>query len=210
MDRVINAMGVTIPFASRDSALTLFVNGALPHILARTFGERMIHITTDCVYSGASGFPYDENSPKLPLDLYGLSKSMGEPLDCLTIRTSIIGRELSGFTGLLEWFLQQEGKSIVGYANHYWNGITTQQFGALCDTLISAEDGFPKLGVFHVFSNPISKYDMLRRFQSKYGVRCRIARDDNQCVNRCLTSVKRLNASLNVPSFERMLADLRP
>ena len=210
IDRVINAIGVTIPFTSRDPALTLFVNGALPHILARTFGERMIHVTTDCVYSGAAGYPYDENSPKSPVDLYGLSKSLGEPLDCLTIRTSIFGRELSGFTGLLEWFLQQEGKSIVGFANHYWNGITTQQFGVLCDTLMSAGNGFPKRGVFHVFSTPVSKYEMLRQFQAKYAVRCQIARDASQSLNRCLSSVKALNASLNVPSFDRMLADLRP
>ena len=129
VDRVINAVGVTIPFALRDPAMTFFVNGALPHILAERFGEKLIHITTDCVYNGKDSFPYDENSRKSPTDLYGLSKSMGEPASCLTIRTSIIGRELDGYTGLLEWFLQQRGRTITGFAEHYWNGITTQQFG---------------------------------------------------------------------------------
>lgn len=69
IDRVINAIGVTIPFALRDPAMTFFVNGALPHLLARTFGERLIHITTDCVYDGRAGFPYDETSQKSPNDL---------------------------------------------------------------------------------------------------------------------------------------------
>jgi len=184
------------------------VNGALPHILARTFGERLIHITTDCVYDGMDGYPYDERSLKTPADIYGLSKSLGEPAECLTIRTSIIGRELSGFTGLLEWFLRQEEKTITGFANHYWNGITTQQFGVLCDKLMSATNGLPKRGVFHVFSTPVSKYEMLLAFQKKYGVQCTIERDETQRLNRCLATIKTLNNALNVPTFDEMLAAL--
>ena len=79
MDRVINAVGVTIPFALRDPAMTFFVDGALPHISAERFGERLIHITTDCVYNGKDSFPYDENSRKSPTDLYGLSNAWVSP-----------------------------------------------------------------------------------------------------------------------------------
>jgi dTDP-4-dehydrorhamnose reductase len=85
-DYVVNCIGVTIPFASKDPALTFFVNGALPHVLAGSLGERFIHITTDCAFSGKAGFPYDENSAKSPTDLYGLSKSLGEPTACLKLR----------------------------------------------------------------------------------------------------------------------------
>ncbi|MGB2677017.1 MAG: sugar nucleotide-binding protein [Candidatus Acidiferrum sp.] len=208
VDHVINAIGVTIPFVMRDPALTFFVNGALPHTLAQHFGEKLIHITTDCVYDGKAGFPYDENSPKSPVDIYGLSKSLGEPANCLTIRTSIIGRELDGYTGLLEWFLQQKGKSIMGFAEHYWNGITTQQFGKLCDQIIESPDAFPRRGVYHVFSTAVSKYEMLLAFQRKYRIPCTIKADNENRLNRTLTTVKELNRMLKVPSFTEMLAAL--
>ena len=209
-DHVINAMGVTIPFALREPALTFFVNGALPHLLAEMFGEKLIHITTDCVYSGAEGHPYDETSAKSPVDLYGLSKSLGEPTKCLTIRTSIIGRELEGFTGLLEWFLQQAGKTISGFTGHYWNGVTTQQFGEMCHQLMSCPEAFPRRGLFHVFSTVVSKYEMLQAFQQKYGLDCTIVPDDEKKLNRSLTTVKELNGLLKIPSFSEMLAALRP
>jgi dTDP-4-dehydrorhamnose reductase len=210
VDHVINAVGVTIPFSMREPALTFFVNGALPRILAEAFGVKLIHITTDCVYSGKEGFPYDENSPKSPTDLYGLSKSLGEPANCLTIRTSIIGRELDGFTGLLEWFLQQNGKTITGFAEHYWNGITTQQFGKLCDQVMQSPDSFPRRGVYHVFSTVVSKYEMLLAFQRKYGIRCTIKADNQNRLNRSMSSVKELNRLLQVPSFSDMVEDLEP
>jgi dTDP-4-dehydrorhamnose reductase len=208
VDRIINAVGVTIPFSLREPALTFFTNGALPHILTSLFGEKLIHITTDCVYSGKEGYPYDENSPKSPTDLYGQSKSLGEPTNCLTIRTSIIGRELDGFTGLLDWFLQQSGKTITGFANHYWNGITTQQFGRLCDQIMESPNGFPRTGIFHVFSTVITKYEMLRAFQRKYRVHCTINAEYDNKLNRTLTSSKELNRMLRLPSFAEMLGAL--
>jgi len=210
VDHVINAIGVTIPFALRDPAMTFFVNGALPHILAGVFGEKLIHITTDCVYDGRAGFPYDETSPKSPTDLYGLSKSLGEPGNCLTIRTSIIGRELDGFTGLLEWFLQQEGKTVSGFVEHYWNGITTQQFGELCHRIMDDPQKFPRRGVYHVFSTPVSKYEMLVAFQRRYKLPCRIEPAQNGRLNRTLATTRELNAMLQVPTFEDMVDALRP
>lgn len=208
IDHVINAIGVTIPFCLCDPALTFFVNGAFPHILAETFGVKLIHITTDCVYNGKEGFPYNEDSSKSPTDLYGLSKSLGEPTRCLTIRTSIIGRELDGLTGLLEWFLQQEGKTIMGFAEHYWNGITTKQFGRLCDKIMQMPDAYPRRGIYHVFSTVVSKYEMLLAFQRRYGIRCTIKADYENKLNRSMTSAKQLNRLLQVPSFSDMLEDL--
>ncbi len=208
VDFVINAIGVTIPFAARDPALTLFVNGALPHVLARVFGARLIHITTDCVYNGREGFPYDEASAKSPTDLYGLSKSLGEPTDCLTLRTSIIGRELDGFTGLLEWFLGQKGKTIHGFTNHFWNGITTRQFGVICDTIMQNPGRFPRSGLYHVYSTVVSKYEMLKKFQQKCNLDCTIVPENENRLNRTLATVRELNGLLEVPSFEQMLEAL--
>lgn len=205
VDHVINAVGVTIPFALREPAMTFFTNGALPQILARVFGESLIHITTDCVYEGTDGFPYDENSPKSPVDVYGLSKSVGEPAECLTIRTSIIGRELEGGTGLLEWFLGQEGQTINGFTEHYWNGITTRQFGKICDQIMQSPETFPRRGIYHVFSTAVSKYEMLLAFQAKYGVRCTIKRDGANKLNRTMSTVKELNGMLKVPTFAEMV-----
>lgn len=208
VDYVVNALGMTIPSSLANPTLALFINGALPHILARTFGKKLIHITTDCVYNGKEGFPYDETSPKSPVDLYGLSKSIGEPTTCLTIRTSIIGRELEGFTGLLEWFLQQKGRSIKGFTNRFWNGITTQQFARVCDTIISNPGSFPETGLYHVFANRVSKYEMLLAFREKYKIDCEIVSDNSQSLNRTLATVFDFNSKLKIPPFNTMIEEL--
>ncbi len=207
-DYAINALGVTIPFSLKDPALTFFINGALPHVLARELGSKLIHITTDCAFDGKTGFPYNENSPKTPVDIYGLSKSLGEPTECLTIRTSIIGRELAGHTGLLDWFLQQDGKTITGYTNHFWNGITTKEFGNVCDKIMSEPGKYPKSGLYHVFSTTVSKYEMLQVFAKKFNITCEIKKDDEPKLNRVLSTVKDLNTKLEVPSFLEMIEAL--
>jgi len=208
VDYVINAIGITIPFSLENQTLTFFINSALPYILANIWGKKLIHITTDCVYNGKEGFPYDENSPKTPVDIYGLSKSLGEPTNCLTIRTSIIGRELEGFTGLLEWFFQQEGKEITGFAEHYWNGITTKQFGKVCDEIMTHPKKYPKTGLYHIFSTTVSKYEMLLKFKEKYNIDCEIKKDEEQKLNRTLSTIYDSNKKLNIPSFDEMLKEL--
>lgn len=207
-DYVINAIGVTIPFSLENREFTFFINGALPHLLAARLGRKLIHITTDCVYDGKSGFPYDEKSPISPVDFYGLSKSIGEPTACLTLRTSIIGKELEGFTGLLEWFLSQKGNTITGFANHFWNGVTTKQFGKICAEIMSRPERYPRNGVYHIFSTTVSKYDMLVRLREKYDIDCEIKKDETQKLNRTLGTIHDFNASLKIPSFDAMVREL--
>lgn len=208
IDYVINAIGITTPSALHDKAMTLFVNGALPRILAGFLGAKLIHITTDCAYDGKKGYPYDERSIKTPVDLYGLSKSIGEPVECLTLRTSIIGRELEGFSGLLEWFLHQKGRTVTGFAGHFWNGVTTKQFAMICDQIMREPGRFPAKGLFHIFSSTVSKYDMLVQFKEKYGVQCEIKKDGTEKLNRTLATVFDFQKKLNIPPFEVMLKDL--
>ncbi len=208
VDYVINAIGVTIPFSLENPALTFFINGALPHILADTFGSKLIHITTDCVYSGKDGYPYDERAPKTPVDIYGLSKSIGEPTNCLTIRTSIIGKELEGHTGFLDWFLQQENKEITGFAEHYWNGVTTKEFAKLCDKIISNPDTYPKTGIYHIFSTTVSKYEMLLKLKDKFKINRIILEDHDNKLNRTMASVHDLNTNLGILSFDQMIDEL--
>jgi len=208
VDYVINAIGVTIPFSLKDPALTFFINSAFPHILSGIFKNRLIHITTDCVYNGKESYPYDENSLKTPVDIYGISKSLGEPTNCLTLRTSIIGRELQGFTSLLEWFLEQEGKTIKGFTQHFWNGITTKEFGKICDKIIENRKQYPESGIFHIFSDTVSKYEMLLKFKEKFSIDCKIIPDDSTGINRTLTTVHPLCSQLQIPSFNEMLNKL--
>ena len=207
VDYVINAIGITIPFSLKNPALTFFINSAFPYILSAIFKHRLIHITTDCVYSGKQGYPYDENSLKTPVDIYGASKALGEPTDCLTFRTSIIGRELQSFTGLLEWFLQQQGKTIKGFTKHFWNGITTKEFGRVCDRIMSEPEKYPKVGLYHIFSTTISKYDMLVKFKEKFNINCEIEKDEGPEINRTLATIYDFNKKLKIPSFDEMLND---
>lgn len=208
VDRVINCIGITIPHSLDNPALTFFINAALPHILARVFKEKLIHFTTDCVYNGQEGYPYDENSPKTPMDLYGLSKSLGEPTNCLTIRSSIIGRELEDHKNLLDWFLRQKGQTLTGFSNHFWNGITTKEAGKIFDKIISHPGKFPAKGVYHVFSTTVSKYDILLAFREKFQIDCEIKNDSALKLNRTLATINKLNSELNPLPFSQMLAEL--
>lgn len=208
-DWVINAIGITVPFALENEALTFFINSALPHLLARALGRKLIHITTDCAFSGQDGAPYDENSPKNPVDLYGLSKSLGEPENCLTLRTSIIGRELEGFAGLLEWLLNQKEPKVKGFTNHIWNGITTKEFGKVCDKIISGVVAYPGPGVYHIFSSAVTKYEMLVKFKERFGAVTEVEPFEAPvAVDRRLSTIKALNSQLNLPSFGEMVEEL--
>lgn len=207
VDYVINAIGI-IPSFLTDPALAFFVNGAFPHILSGIFGSRLIHITTDCVYNGIADYPYNEYSFKTSVDLYGLSKSLGEPENSLVLRTSIVGQGIENHAGLLDWFLAQGGKTITGYANHFWNGITTGQFAKICDKIMSNSDKFPKSGIFHIFSDAISKYEMLLKFRKKFNVDCEIRKDETQKLDRTLATVYDFNKKLNIPTFDEMLKEI--
>ena len=208
VDYVINTIGIIIPFSLKNPAMTFFVNSAFPHILAEIFSEKLIHITTDCVFNGKEGFPYNEKSPHAPIDIYGLSKSLGEPQNALTLRTSIIGKEIENFGNLLSWFLQQEGKEIKGFAEHYWNGITTKEFGKICDRIIQNPENYPKRGIYHIFSNTVTKYEMLKKFKEKFNINCVIKEDHENELNRTLSTIYDFNSKLKIPSFDEMLKEL--
>lgn len=208
VDFAINAVGLVIAPSRENPELAMKINGELPHLLAKEYGSRLIHITTDCVFNGKEGYPYDEKSPKTPTDVYSQSKAAGEPTNCLTLRTSIIGPELETYSGLLEWFLQQEGKTINGFANHFWNGVTTKQFGIICDKIFSSREQFPDSGIYHIFSTVVSKYDMLQAFKQKYQINCVINKDTEQKLNRSLATIYPLCQSLQIPPFKQMLEDM--
>jgi len=209
VDAVINCAGITNRYSAQKPLEAMFINGALPHIFSYHYGSKLIHITTDCVYDGIKGAPYDETSPPNPTDIYGISKLLGEPKDhSLVFRTSIIGPEISGFVSLLEWVKQQEGKTIKGFTNHLWNGITTKEFGNICDKIISNRDAFPKSGLFHIFSNDVTKYEMVMKIKEKFGVNVNIGPEESSPIDRRLGSIHDLCKKLKIPSFVEMVQQL--
>ena len=209
VDAVINCAGITNRYSAQKPLEAMFVNGALPHIFSYHYGSKLIHITTDCVYDGINGAPYNEMSPPNPTDIYGISKLLGEPKDhSLVFRTSIIGPEITGFVSLLEWVKKQEGKTIKGFTNHLWNGITTKEFGNICDKIISNRDAFPKSGLFHIFSNDVTKYEMVMKIKEKFGVNVNIGPEESSPIDRRLGSIHDLCKKLKIPSFVEMVQQL--
>lgn len=169
---VINCIGIVKQRDEAKAAIpSILINALFPHQLAdlcEAIGIRLIHISTDCVFSGARG-NYTESDLLDPVDLYGRSKLLGE-LDrpgCLTVRTSIIGWELKHFTGLLEWFAAQRGKTIQGYRGAIYTGVSTVVLAQLIGNLIEKQPDLS--GLYHVASAPITKYDLLVRLRDALG-----------------------------------------
>ena len=170
-DIVINCIGLIkqAPLA-KDPFLAITVNAQLPHrisLVCKTAGARMIHFSTDCAFDGKKG-GYSEQDPSDAKDLYGRTKYLGEVEypHCVTLRTSIIGHELKGKRGLLEWFLSQEGK-IRGFTRAIYSGFPTVEMArVIADHVIPNTD---LTGLYHVSSTPISKYDLLQLVAERYG-----------------------------------------
>ena len=206
VDAVLNTAGVIIPRMRDAPELTFFVNGALPHLLAAHYGPKLIHITTDCVYSGRDGAPYDECAPPSPKDLYGMSKAMGEPTArSLVLRTSIIGPELAGHASLLEWLRSRRGEIVDGYTNHFWNGLTTKALAECVATIVADRGAHPATGGYHLFSTAVSKEELLRMLDKRYDLGVTVRPREVQPVDRRLATVHGLNAALRVPPLDAML-----
>ena len=167
-DVIINASGI-IKQRRYNSMEMLMVNSMFPQILARfkkQVGCNIIHITTDCVFSGKDG-DYVETDSHDCLDDYGKTKSLGENEEITNIRTSIIGEEIHNKLSLLEWVLSMNGKAINGYTNHLWNGVTCLELSKLVNDII--ENKLYWSGVRHVFSPDIvSKCELIRMIRDVY------------------------------------------
>jgi dTDP-4-dehydrorhamnose reductase len=168
---VCNAAGIVKQRpAAHDALASIEVNALFPHRLAamaREIGARVVHVSTDCVFSGARG-RYTEDDIPDPVDLYARSKLLGEleQEGCLTLRTSVIGLELEGRRGLVEWALSQRG-TLRGFRGALYSGVTTAELTRVFERVLTRN---PDLhGVWHVASAPISKYDLLVELFSRLG-----------------------------------------
>lgn len=215
---VINCVGVIkqLPGA-QDPVLSLTINSLLPHKLQRLCveaGARLIHFSTDCVFNGRKGM-YTEDDPSDALDLYGRTKFLGETAGpgTLTIRSSIIGRELSTASGLVEWFLSQRGRSVEGYTRAIYTGFTTLEMSRIVRSVLV---GHPDLhGTVQVSSEPINKYDLLVLLRKAYGMDIVITPNDRVEIDRSLDSTRFRSLTGFVPPpwpamIEEMAADQTP
>lgn len=192
-DVVINAIGIVKQHErAKDPLASLMVNSVFPQRLAhlcRCTGCRLIHLSTDCVFSGDRGNYVETDFPD-PRDLYGQSKLLGEVggVNCLTIRTSIIGHEIGTHYGLLEWMCSRSSTTVKGYRRARFSGLTTTALSELIDTLIHKHQDLH--GIYHVAGEPISKYDLLVQINAVYKLGCTIDADDAVKCDRTLCAVR--------------------
>lgn len=191
-DIIINCIGV-IPqkYELSDNHSFIKVNTIFPHKLqeiTEKTNSKLIHITTDCVFNGSKGL-YNENDIHDEKNLYGVSKSLGEPENACIIRTSIIGHEESYKKSLLEWIISNKDGHINGYNNHLWNGVTCLTLANTIKDMIE-KNSFWK-GVRHIYSPDIvSKYELCQYVNEIYGLNININKvNDTSHINKSLTSI---------------------
>jgi len=211
-DVVVNCIGIVkqSPLA-QDSMASLTVNALFPHQVARICretGARLVHISTDCVFSGRTGH-YVESDVSDAEDLYGRSKFLGEVDEphAITLRTSMIGRELHGANGLVEWFLSQKGKTVRGFRRSIFSGFTTT---ALSKIILDVVIPHPELtGVWHVAADPISKHELLSMINDVYDLGIAIEADDSVVCDRSLNGERFRRATGFVPpSWKTMIEEM--
>jgi dTDP-4-dehydrorhamnose reductase len=212
-DAILNCVGIIKQKKEAHDAIpSVRINSLFPHELsaiASDLGAKVIHLSTDCVFSGKRG-RYTEDDIPDPVDLYGRSKLLGEVSEAphLTVRTSIIGRELGATTsGLVEWFISQRGKKIQGYAKAIYTGFTTHAF---CQLLIAVLEKRRELsGVHHLASQPISKYELLSRLNGPLGLGITIEKNETFDCDRSLDASRFIHQTqIPIPSWDQMLGQL--
>lgn len=210
-DFVINCVGLIkqLPNA-KDPLVALPINAMFPHRLAKLCGlqgSRLIHISTDCIFSGEKG-GYVESDESDARDLYGKSKYLGELHDyahCITLRTSIIGHELQSNASLIDWFLSQEGK-VKGFTKAIFSGLPTVELArVISEYVIPNPDLY---GLYHVSAAPIDKYALLNLVRDVYGKEIEIIPDSALEIDRSLDSSRFRSAVGYQPPEWRKLIEL--
>jgi dTDP-4-dehydrorhamnose reductase len=211
-DVVINCIGLVKQLAmASDPLVALPVNAMLPHRLARLaalVNARLIHVSTDCVFTGNKG-NYLESDAADALDLYGRSKLLGEVdyPNAVTLRTSIIGPELGSARSLIGWFLAQHG-SVKGFTEAIFSGLPT---AVLAQVMRDHVIPLPDLrGVWHVSAAPIAKYNLLQLVAAEYGKVIEIVPDSSLVINRSLDSSRfRAATKWAPPSWPELITQMR-
>jgi dTDP-4-dehydrorhamnose reductase len=206
-DIIINCIG-SIPQRKPNIKQLIVVNTIFPlklNEISKKYGLKLIHITTDCVFSGKKG-NYTENDIHDSDENYGITKSLGENIDSCIIRTSIIGEEINNKLSLLEWVKNNKNGKINGYNNFYWNGITCLTLSKIIKDIIKNNSYW--LGAKHFYSpNTVSKYELCDIINKIYGLNINI--EDfklNEPKNMTLSSIYDIN--YNIENIELQLQEL--
>jgi dTDP-4-dehydrorhamnose reductase len=209
---LINCIGIVKQRpAAKEPVPSIEINALFPHRLAivcETWGGRLIHFSTDCVFSGRGG-NYTEEDIADAEDLYGKTKALGEVKSgtVITIRTSIIGRELTHRESLLEWFLQQNHKTVRGFTRAMFSGVTTNYLARVIESIVLANTQIA--GLYQVTSPTISKYDLLRFLADAYRLDVEILPDRDFFCDRSMKGDKFANATgLNCPAWPELIGEL--
>ena len=212
-DVIINAIGVTIRRgAAKNIADTIYLNSFFPHQLsnwALKFNKRLIHFSTDCVFSGSEGSYLEDTIPNA-LDYYGKTKGLGEVFskNALTLRSSMIGPELFNKTELFEWIINNKEKEINGFSRVMYSGVTTVYMASLIADLI--ENHKDLSGIYNIASNPISKFELLHLINDNFDLGLVINKDQSIRSNKTLDASK-IEDELGIkpPSWNELIIGLK-
>jgi dTDP-4-dehydrorhamnose reductase len=211
-DVVLNCIGAVKQAQAGQQAISAIrTNSLFPHELAAIsgeFGARMVHVSTDCVFSGRRG-NYSEDDVPDATDIYGRSKLLGEVCGegLLTLRTSLIGRELQGALGLLEWLISNRGGQVRGFSRAVFSGFTTI---ALADEIASLISERPELdGIWHLAAQPIDKLTLLERLNRALELDIEIVPDADVVIDRSLDSGRLCSTTGRQPrGWDEMIEEL--
>jgi len=213
-DVVMNCIGIVKQLeTAKDPLVSIRVNSLFPHRLGRlceAAGSRLLHVSTDCVFSGRKGGYTEDDTPD-PVDLYGRSKLLGEVSDlpaALTVRTSIVGRELHGAHGLVEWFLTQNGGEARGFRRAIFSGWSTTSLARALAELIETQPDLS--GLWHVAASPINKFDLLKLLRDAFELDVTLEADDDFVCDRSLDGSRfRAATGIVAPDWPEMVEEMR-
>jgi len=206
---IINCIGILINGSDADPENAIFLNSYMPHRLTRLadkINAKLIHISTDCVFSGDKKKPYVETDEKDGRGIYAKTKGLGEVISDkhLTLRTSVVGPELKkDGEELFHWFINQSGE-VPGYTKSVWSGVTTIELAKAVKWSIESDI----TGLYHVTNNSsISKYELLKLFQKHTKKDIDIKPVDGNNVDKGFIDT-RLLMNYKIPSYDQMISDM--
>ena len=208
-DIIINCIGILIKQSNLDPENAIFINSYFPHTLMKLSNEmncKLIHVSTDCVFSGMKKSPYLETDFKDGIDIYAKTKGLGEIINDkhLTFRTSVVGPELkTDGEELFHWFMNQDDL-IEGYTKAIWSGVTTIELAKAIEWAIQNHI----TGLYHLTNNKkINKYDLLSLIKKYTGKKIKIYPSDHKKVDKSFIDTRNL-INYQIPSYEKMIIDM--
>ena len=207
---IVNCIGVLISGSKQDSESAMFLNAHLPHKLAKlanNINAKLIHMSTDCVFSGNKQSPYLETDERDGEDTYAKTKALGEVIseNHLTIRTSVVGPEiLDGLEeGLFHWFMKQSGV-IEGFSKAIWSGVTTIELAKAIKWFIDNNT----TGLYHLTNGiPVNKYDLLHLFKSYTNKNIEIRKVEGIATNKSFIDTRK-EINYLLPTYNQMISDM--